>query len=227
MRVYTNRHPRFWPQLPDAIWPEQPLCRCLLRGSRVRSQRPLRAPRADDGIEIGGKTFRPPGGSDCRSSWGRREHRQDEQTGLASILHAVRHAFRRDSLHRRPAWPARGCPGGRVPIPRARSTSCPWPACACSAWACPASKALRPTSSRGDSKMVLFPILSGRHSACSAGLTIEGCVIMCSHLSAVRPQRTRVPGGGGTSKPMTMGFPPSGLAASTIPFDSTPISVAG
>ena len=40
-------------------------------------------------------------------------------------------------------------------------------------------------------------------------------------------QRTRVPGGGGVSNDTTVGLPPSGLAAKTIPFDSTPISFAG
>ena len=39
--------------------------------------------------------------------------------------------------------------------------------------------------------------------------------------------RTRVPGSGGVSKPTSIGLPPSGLAASTMPFDSTPISFAG
>src|SRR5262245_27260653 len=39
--------------------------------------------------------------------------------------------------------------------------------------------------------------------------------------------RTLVPGSGGVSKLTSIGLPPSGLAASTIPFDSTPISFAG
>ncbi len=39
--------------------------------------------------------------------------------------------------------------------------------------------------------------------------------------------RTRLPGGGGSSKATSMGRPPSGLAASTMPFDSTPMSFAG
>ena len=39
--------------------------------------------------------------------------------------------------------------------------------------------------------------------------------------------RTRVPGSGGVSKRTSIGLPPSGLAASTMPFDSTPISFAG
>src|SRR5262249_48398143 len=38
---------------------------------------------------------------------------------------------------------------------------------------------------------------------------------------------TRVPGAGGSSNETNKGLPPSGLAASTIPFDSTPISLAG
>ena len=38
---------------------------------------------------------------------------------------------------------------------------------------------------------------------------------------------TRLPGGGGLSKPSRTGRPPSGLAASTMPFDSIPISFAG
>jgi hypothetical protein len=38
---------------------------------------------------------------------------------------------------------------------------------------------------------------------------------------------TRLPGGGGLSKPRRTGKPPSGLAASTMPFDSIPISFAG
>ena len=42
-----------------------------------------------------------------------------------------------------------------------------------------------------------------------------------------RIYRTRVPGAGGSSKLTSIGFPPSGLAASTIPFDSMPISFAG
>src|SRR6185369_13640892 len=47
-----------------------------------------------------------------------------------------------------------------------------------------------------------------------------------------RPQRlpdhrTRVPGSGGFSNETTVGLPPSGLAARTIPFDSIPISFAG
>jgi len=40
-------------------------------------------------------------------------------------------------------------------------------------------------------------------------------------------QRTRVPGAGGVSKLTSNGLPPSGLAASTMPFDSMPISFAG
>jgi len=40
-------------------------------------------------------------------------------------------------------------------------------------------------------------------------------------------QRTRGPGAGGASKLTSIGLPPSGLAASTMPFDSIPISVAG
>ena len=44
----------------------------------------------------------------------------------------------------------------------------------------------------------------------------------------IEHQRTRVPGGGGGSSNRTSdGLPPSRLAASTIPFDSTPISLAG
>src|SRR5204862_3384889 len=39
--------------------------------------------------------------------------------------------------------------------------------------------------------------------------------------------RTLLPGGGGSSNDRSTGLPPSGLAASTMPFDSTPISVAG
>jgi len=39
--------------------------------------------------------------------------------------------------------------------------------------------------------------------------------------------RTRAPGGTSRSKPRRIGWPPSGLPASTIPLDSTPISVAG
>jgi hypothetical protein len=38
---------------------------------------------------------------------------------------------------------------------------------------------------------------------------------------------TRLPGGGGLSKPSRTGRPPSGLAASTMPFDSIPMSFAG
>jgi hypothetical protein len=40
-------------------------------------------------------------------------------------------------------------------------------------------------------------------------------------------QRTRVPGAGGVSKLTSRGFPPSGLAASTMPLDSMPINFAG
>src|SRR6267142_293047 len=40
-------------------------------------------------------------------------------------------------------------------------------------------------------------------------------------------QRTLVPGGGGSSNDTTVGLPPSGLAASTIPSDSITISLAG
>jgi hypothetical protein len=43
----------------------------------------------------------------------------------------------------------------------------------------------------------------------------------------VLPHRTRVPGSGGFSNDTTVGLPPSGLAARTIPFDSMPISFAG
>src|SRR5258706_7609689 len=39
--------------------------------------------------------------------------------------------------------------------------------------------------------------------------------------------RTRVPGSGGVSNPTSIGFPPSALAASTMPFDSKPIRFAG
>jgi hypothetical protein len=39
--------------------------------------------------------------------------------------------------------------------------------------------------------------------------------------------RTRAPGGISWSKPTSIGLPPSTLPASTIPFDSTPISFAG
>src|SRR5687767_119400 len=39
--------------------------------------------------------------------------------------------------------------------------------------------------------------------------------------------RTRTPGGISWSKPTSVGLPPSGLAASTIPLDSMPISFAG
>src|SRR5262249_21335697 len=39
--------------------------------------------------------------------------------------------------------------------------------------------------------------------------------------------RTRLPGGGGVTKAMSSGSPPSGLAARIMPFDSMPISVAG
>jgi len=40
-------------------------------------------------------------------------------------------------------------------------------------------------------------------------------------------QRTRVPGGTSASKLTSVGLPPSVLAASTMPFDSIPISFAG
>ncbi len=39
--------------------------------------------------------------------------------------------------------------------------------------------------------------------------------------------RTREPSGGGASNPTTTGAPPSGLAASTMPLDSMPMSLAG
>src|SRR5262245_6086277 len=44
---------------------------------------------------------------------------------------------------------------------------------------------------------------------------------------AVDNHRTRVPGSGGFTNVTTSGLPPSGLAASTMPFDSIPISFAG
>ena len=42
-----------------------------------------------------------------------------------------------------------------------------------------------------------------------------------------RPHRTLVPGGGASSNVTSVAFPLSGLAASTMPFDSIPISFAG
>ena len=42
-----------------------------------------------------------------------------------------------------------------------------------------------------------------------------------------RPYLTRVPGAGGWSNVRSSGLPPSGLAASTMPLDSIPISFAG
>ena len=41
------------------------------------------------------------------------------------------------------------------------------------------------------------------------------------------PSERAFPGGGGSSNDTSIGLPPSGLAASTMPFDSMPISLAG
>jgi hypothetical protein len=55
----------------------------------------------------------------------------------------------------------------------------------------------------------------------------------CQHGDRRRPgeafhdHRTRVPGSGGVSNVTTVGLPPSGLAASTMPLDSMPINFAG
>ena len=63
-------------------------------------------------------------------------------------------------------------------------------------------------------------------SAGDDGMEIRGELTSCQ--MAVRiDHRTRVPGGGGLSNDSSAGAPPSGLAARTMPFDSTPISVAG
>ena len=64
-----------------------------------------------------------------------------------------------------------------------------------------------------------------RVPACSAASAVH--VVFGADSSKTLHYRTRVPGSGAASKPTSAGFPPSGLAARTIPFDSTPINFAG
>src|SRR5262245_47992142 len=63
------------------------------------------------------------------------------------------------------------------------------PACAWRACDWPGSNAFNPTSSRGDSNSVLFPILSARHSAWSAGLITAGCFTRAVYTRAGHDKR--------------------------------------
>src|SRR5688572_4556059 len=67
--------------------------------------------------------------------------------------------------------------------------------------------------------------------ACAAGSRDHGIEIggelLAGEVAVGVDHLTRVPGGTSPSNATSVGLPPSGLAASTIPFDSMPISFAG
>ena len=88
-----------------------------------------------------------------------RQHGQDQQAPGPVVPHAVGHAFR---SHEEIASliSAAGLRAETGLSPRRRTYILSMPACAWSAWACPGSNALSPTSMRGDSKGCSCP--SGR-----------------------------------------------------------------